>query len=82
MDDHDPFLGEVRARLGLDEALGDDEAEALLRLAKVVAEVSQRRFAPLTCYLAGRAGTGLDATGRLDLVRRVTLAIEAIEASR
>jgi hypothetical protein len=36
-------------------ALGRDEADALLRLAKTVADASgDRRSAPLTCYLAGQ----------------------------
>ncbi|MHB8671670.1 MAG: DUF6457 domain-containing protein, partial [Acidimicrobiales bacterium] len=70
----------VRARLGVGEALGDEEAEALLRLAKVVADASERRFAPLSCYLAGRAAADLDIAGRMDLLRRATRAIEANEA--
>jgi hypothetical protein len=36
-------------------ALGRDEADALLWLAKTVADASgDRRSAPLTCYLAGQ----------------------------
>jgi hypothetical protein len=36
-------------------ALGRDEADALLWLAKTVADASgDRRAAPLTCYLAGQ----------------------------
>jgi hypothetical protein len=36
-------------------ALDTDEAEALLRLAKTVADAcGDRRAAPLTCYLAGQ----------------------------
>ena len=34
-------------------ALGQQEMTAVLRLAKVVADGSERRFAPLACYAAG-----------------------------
>lgn len=34
-------------------ALGPEEMAAVLRLAKVIADASERRFAPLTCYAAG-----------------------------
>ena len=41
--------------------LSPDEADALLRLAKVVADSSgDRRAAPLTCYLAGQILAGED----------------------
>jgi len=40
-------------------ALGRDEADALLWLAKTVADASgDRRSAPLTCYLAGQILAG------------------------
>jgi hypothetical protein len=35
-------------------ALGDDEVEAVLALARTVAHGSERRFAPLATYLAGK----------------------------
>lgn len=38
--------------LGLD--LGPDEAESVLDLARLVAHGSERKFAPLSCYLAGQ----------------------------
>src|SRR5262249_39096527 len=41
--------------------LSPDEADALLRLAKTVADSSRdRRAAPLTCYLAGQILAGED----------------------
>ena len=41
--------------------LSPDEADALLRLAKTVADQSgDRRAAPLTCYLAGQILAGED----------------------
>jgi len=41
--------------------LSPDEADALLRLAKTVADSSgDRRAAPLTCYLAGQILAGED----------------------
>lgn len=40
-------------------ALGRDEADALLSLAKTVADAAgDRRAAPLTCYLAGQILAG------------------------
>ena len=43
------------AELGL-EPLDDTDVEALLDLAGVAAHASERLAAPLTCYLAARAG--------------------------
>ena len=43
------------AELGL-EPLDDADVEALLDLAGVAAHASERLAAPLTCYLAARAG--------------------------
>jgi hypothetical protein len=49
--------------------LGQDEADALLWLAKTVADASgDRRTAPLTCYLAGQILAG-EADGRVRVAR-------------
>jgi hypothetical protein len=49
------------------EALGlgvtDDEADAVLDLARVVAHGSERKFAPLSSYLAGQFVAELVRTG-------------------
>ncbi len=43
--------------------LTEDEAEAVLDLARVVAHGSERRFAPLSTYLAGQLVAELRRTG-------------------
>jgi len=56
---YDEVTGMVAALIGA-HALAPGEADALLRLAKVVADASgDRRSAPLTCYLAGQALGGV-----------------------
>jgi len=52
-------------------ALGRDEADALLWLAKTVADASgDRRSAPLTCYLAGQIlASEADAEVRVARIR-------------
>ena len=53
------------------QALGRDEADALLWLAKTVADASgDRRSAPLTCYLAGQIlASEADAEVRVARIR-------------
>ena len=47
-------------------ALSAEEKSAVLRLAKAVADASERRFAPLTCYAAGLViGTSGDRLAHL-----------------
>jgi Domain of unknown function (DUF6457) len=44
--------------LGIDPALADDDAEALLKIARIAAHTSDdRRTAPLLTYLVGRSGS-------------------------
>ncbi len=43
----------------------DDEIERLLRLAAAAAHAAHRSVAPVTTWLAGRAGLDLDAALRL-----------------
>ncbi len=54
--DQDPeqFFADLTAAIGA-PSLSAEETAAVLRLAKVVADASERRFAPLTCYAAGLA---------------------------
>lgn len=49
---HQAFFERLAARAGT-PALADEEAALVLRITKVVAEWSERRFAPLTAYAAG-----------------------------
>jgi hypothetical protein len=59
---YEQVTGRVAALIGVHE-LAPGEADALLRLAKVVADATgDRRSAPLTCYLAGQA-LGAEADG-------------------
>jgi hypothetical protein len=52
------WLERVTAELGIDAQLTDDDAEALLKIARIAAHTSDdRRTAPLLTYLVGRSGT-------------------------
>jgi hypothetical protein len=67
----DDWLRRVAAAIGSNEQLSDDDADTLLKIARIAAhESGDRRNAPLLCYLIGRAhGAGaLDET--LEAVRR------------
>jgi hypothetical protein len=51
----DDWLRRVAEAIGSDEALSDDDAAALLKIARIAAhESGDRRNAPLLCYLIGR----------------------------
>ena len=51
------WLERVTKELGIDSALADDDAEALLKIARIAAHTSDdRRTAPLLTYLVGRSG--------------------------
>jgi len=57
---YEAVTSRVSAATGAHELTGE-EADALLRLAKTVADSSgDRRAAPLTCYLAGQILAGED----------------------
>ena len=50
------WLTRVGAAVGSDEQLSDEDAEALLRIARIAAhESDDRRNAPLLAYLIGRS---------------------------
>jgi hypothetical protein len=52
--------------------LTPEEVAAVLRLAKAVADSSERRFAPLTCYAAGLViGADTSDTERLARLRQL-----------
>jgi hypothetical protein len=51
------WLDRTAAEIGIDGQLSDDDAEALLRIARIAAHTSDdRRTAPLLTYLVGRSG--------------------------
>jgi hypothetical protein len=51
------WLQRVATELRLDATLSDDDAEALLKIARIAAHTSDdRRTAPLLTYLVGRSG--------------------------
>ena len=51
------WLERTAEELGIDAHLGDDDAEALLKIARIAAHTSDdRRTAPLLTYLVGRSG--------------------------
>jgi hypothetical protein len=51
------WLDRTTAELGIDAELSDDDAEALLQIARIAAHTSDdRRTAPLLTYLVGRSG--------------------------
>jgi hypothetical protein len=52
----DNWLQETMAAVGGGEELSDDDAQTLLKIAKIAAHTSgDRTNAPLLCYLIGRA---------------------------
>lgn len=79
MDDYAPFLADVRRRLNRISPLADEEAEVVLNLAAAAAHKSERRFAPLTCYLAGLAIGDRPLNDRLVLLQELIEFIEGDE---
>jgi hypothetical protein len=57
----DDWLSRYSTALGLD--LSDEEVDAILELARDVAHGTERRFAPLSAYLAGKYVTQRVAEG-------------------
>ena len=54
----DEWLKRVAAAVGSDEQLSGEDADALLKIARIAAhESDDRRNAPLLCYLIGRMQT-------------------------
>lgn len=64
-------------------AVGSAEATELLRLAKVVADASERRFAPISCYVAGLAvaDPALSGAERAERIRQLTAIVHATFAA-
>ena len=65
------WLDRVVAELGIDAPLTDDDAEALLKIARIAAHTSDdRRTAPLLTYLVGRSGKAPDQI--LEALQRIS----------
>ena len=58
------WIDAYAAKLGI-EPPDDATVEALLDLAGVAAHASERTAAPITCWLIGRAGLGVEEARRL-----------------
>ena len=66
----DEWLRRVAAAVGSTEELSDDDADALLKIARIAAhESGDRRNAPLLTYLIGRSGTTRPLDEILEAVR-------------
>lgn len=67
----DAWLRQTMDALGGDVELSDDDAAALLKIAKIAAHTSgERSNAPLLCYLVGRVQGERSLDEILDRVRR------------
>jgi hypothetical protein len=67
----DEWLHRVAAAIGNDEELSDEDADALLKMARIAAhESGDRRNAPLLCYLVGRMHGMRPLDETLEVVRR------------
>jgi uncharacterized protein DUF6457 len=72
------MLERVRALLGPGaQAVGADEAEAVLELARVVAHNSERRAAPVSAYLVGMAVGGAAPEARAAFIDDLVVKLEA-----
>ena len=65
------WLQQVAREVGSDEELSDEDAEALLKIARIAAHTSDdRRNAPLLTYLIGRARGDRPLAEILEAVQR------------
>jgi hypothetical protein len=72
------MLSQVRELLGPEApTVGEDEAEAVLELARVVAHASERRAAPVTAYLVGIAVAGAAPEARTAFIEELLIKLEA-----
>jgi hypothetical protein len=66
----DDWLTRVAAAIGSDEQLSEDDADALLKIARIAAhESGDRRNAPLLAYLIGRSRGDRPLSELLEAVR-------------
>jgi hypothetical protein len=71
----DDWLKRVAAAVGSDEQLSGEDADALLKIARIAAhESDDRRNAPLLCYLIGRMQTDRPLSEILDAVKEASAA--------
>lgn len=70
------FEALTEAMPGPPTAVGDDEREHLLALARVAAHASERWVAPITTYVAGVALAGVPAPERAEILGRVVTMLE------
>jgi hypothetical protein len=71
----DEWLKRVAAAAGSDEQLSGEDADALLKIARIAAhESDDRRNAPLLCYLIGRLRTDRPVSEILDAVKGASAA--------
>jgi hypothetical protein len=69
----DEWLRRVAAAAGNERELSDEDAQTLLKIAKIAAhESGDRTNAPLLCYLVGRAQGDRRLDELLDDVRRAS----------
>ena len=69
----DDWLKRVAAAIGSDEQLSGEEADALLKIARIAAhESDDRRNAPLLTYLIGRSRGDRSLTEILERVREAS----------
>jgi len=73
----DEMLDKIRTLLGPDApAVTEDEAEAVLELARVVAHASERRAAPVSAYLVGLAVAGAAPEARAAFLDELVIKLE------
>jgi hypothetical protein len=69
----DDWLKRVAVAVGSDEELSGEDADLLLKIARIAAhESDDRRNAPLLCYLIGRMQTDRPLTEILEAVREAS----------
>ena len=72
------MLERIRSLLGAEApSLSEDEAEAVLELARVVAHRSERRAAPVSAYLVGLAVAGAAPESRAAFIDDLVIKLEA-----
>jgi hypothetical protein len=71
----DDWLQRVATAIGSDEHLSGEDADALLKIARIAAhESDDRRNAPLLCYLIGRMQTDRPLSEILSAVKEASAA--------
>lgn len=75
--DMEGMLDRVGQLLGPEaQGVDEDEAEAVLELARAVAHASERRAAPVTAYLVGMAVAGAAPEARVTFLEELTIKLE------